>query len=222
MTTKSATAGKSTLDPADREFLDQLHKLGASTVQAICDAMEVTPTAVRQRLGRLMSSGLATRKRVHASRGRPFYQYSVTNAGLQQLGDNYGELALVLWRELSRIGDQRVREAIVEGLRNTFVERYSAGVNADVPLDRLRQLRQALADRGFDVEIDVDRELPVLRENNCPYLELASGDSSICELEQTVFQEILGAEVRLSQCCLDGHRCCEFELVSIGAGSSKP
>ena len=80
---------------------------------------------------------------------------------------------------------------------------------------RLNQLRNVLEERGFKVEIDRQSDLPILREKNCPYLELASNDPSICELEQTVFEEILGTSVTLTQCCLDGHNCCEFEVAQL-------
>ena len=77
--------------------------------------------------------------------------------------------------------------------------------------ERFGRLRSAMADLGYDVETDLSGDLPILRENNCPYLELASSDPSICELEQNVFRRVLGAEVALTQCCLEGHTCCEFQ-----------
>ena len=52
--------------------------------------------------------------------------------------------------------------------------------------------------------------LPILRENNCPYHDLASRDASICDLEQTVFSEVLGIPMERTQCCRDGDQCCEF------------
>ena len=77
------------------------------------------------------------------------------------------------------------------------------------------QLREALDREGFDVETDTrtdgDETLPILREHHCPYHELAAEDRSICELEQSVFEEVLGVPVTLTQCCHDGHNCCEFE-----------
>jgi predicted ArsR family transcriptional regulator len=76
---------------------------------------------------------------------------------------------------------------------------------------RLTELAAALQERGFQVESDNRGLLPVLRENNCPYYELASEDPRICELEQAVFRKVLNADVKLTQCCLDGHSCCEFQ-----------
>ena len=65
---------------------------------------------------------------------------------------------------------------------------------------------------GFEVEIlDTDQGiLPILRENTCPYHDLAAQDASICDLEQTVFAEVLGVPVNRTQCCRDGDRHCEF------------
>lgn len=76
----------------------------------------------------------------------------------------------------------------------------------------LRALRGLLTTLGFDVEVSQlsGELLPILRENNCPYHDLASRDASICDLEQTVFSEVLGVPVNRTQCCRDGDQCCEF------------
>jgi predicted ArsR family transcriptional regulator len=81
-------------------------------------------------------------------------------------------------------------------------------------------LSKSLRERGYDVELGLSDSLPILRENNCPYQELAEEDRGICGLEREVFQEALGAEVKLTQCCLDGHHCCEFEIGSVSAAAS--
>jgi predicted ArsR family transcriptional regulator len=78
----------------------------------------------------------------------------------------------------------------------------------------MQQLQAAMVERGFDVEVQTTRQLPILRENSCPYHELASSDPAICELEQSVFGELLGADVELTKCCLDGHSCCEFHVAA--------
>jgi predicted ArsR family transcriptional regulator len=120
---------------------------------------------------------------------------------------------MILWRELRQIDDPHVREVIFERIREALVDRYGHLVHAESLSDRFRQLGDALLDRGFHVEVDDSGQLPILRENNCPYLELASTDPAICELEKDVFRKVLGSDVELTQCCLDGHSCCEFQPV---------
>ncbi len=203
---------RATLEPADSEFLSQLQRIGPGTVQEICDAAGVTATAVRQRLTRLQGCGLVARERIRHGRGRPHYVYKVTEKGSRHLGDNYGDLALILWRELHAIDDVAVRDQVSKKVREALVSRLGRH-GEGLMRDRLQRLSEALSSRGFDVELDESGHLPILREHNCPYQELAEQDRTICNLERQVFEQSLGVEVRLSQCCLDGDRCCEFEIV---------
>ncbi len=202
---------KSALDLGDREFLDRLHRMGTGTVQEICAALNVTATAVRQRLNRLQSLDFVVRETVRSGRGRPHHAYRLTEAGRRELGENYAELARILWRSVRSITDPAVRTQVMGAVREALVQSYGAGVHAESLQGRFEELGRSLAARGFDVETNSSGSLPILRENNCPYLDLASEDPSICELEQLVFSEILGTSVTLTQCCLDGHHCCEFQ-----------
>lgn len=204
-------AMKAALEQSDSQFLNDLHRIGPHTVQEICSTAGVTATAVRQRLARLQGSGLVARDLVRSGRGRPHYVYRVTEKGLRQLGDNYGDLALILWRAVRGIPDADIRESITTRVRDALVARLGRFGDGAVH-ERLQHLREALLNRGYDVELGSTTELPILRENNCPYQELAEEDRGICDLELEVFRQSLGAEVRLTQCCLDGHHCCEFEV----------
>ena len=53
--------------------------------------------------------------------------------------------------------------------------------------------------------------LPLLTVAECPYPELAEKDRGICAVEKMLFAKLLDEPVRLSQCRLDGHSCCQFE-----------
>lgn len=202
----------SPLDTGDRKFLQRLNRLGEGTVQEICADLGVTATAVRQRLSRLQGAGLVTRDAVREGRGRPYHVYKPTLEGLKELGENYAELAMTLWRAVRRIEPAEVRELVLTNVREELVARYGGKLTAGNLSDRVERLGIDLAEHGFDVEVDTSGELPVLRENNCPYIELANSDAGICELEQSVFTEVVGAPVTLSQCYRDGSHCCEFQV----------
>lgn len=200
------------IDKNDQKFLEQIHRLCGGTVQEICESVGVTATAVRQRLSRLEGQGLIAREAVRAGRGRPHHVYRVSDEGLRHLGENYRDLAMVLWRTLHQIADPKVRSMILGEIRDEFVRRYGR-VAPEGPLeDRIHQLQQELASQGYDVECGEQGALPVLREHSCPYQDLASDDPSICEMETDVFRRILNADVTLTQCCLDGHAHCEFHI----------
>lgn len=212
---------KSPLDPHDRQFLEILQRLEPATVQELCSELGVTATAVRQRLTRLQGRSLVTRRVARQGRGRPHHQYEMTEAGLRELGNNYADLALILWNEVRNIEEPALRDRLVQRIEEGLVEQYGETVEGRSLKDRVRQLIAALVERGFDVEADSSGELPILRENHCPYWELATVDSRICHLEQAVFSRVLGTELTLTHCCLNGDSCCEFEPVSAEDESSE-
>src|SRR5262245_25897457 len=134
---------KTVLEQADIQFLNELHRIGPRTVPEIGSAIGVTATAIRQRLLRLQGNGFVARELVRTGRGRPHYVYRVTEKGLRQLGDNYGDLALILWREIRNIPDPAVREAITRRIRDALVSRL--GRFGDGKLhDRMQRLGDSL------------------------------------------------------------------------------
>ncbi len=206
------------IQPGDRQFLEHLHEMGGGTVQEICREQGVTATAVRHRLVRLQEAGFVGRELVPSRRGRPHHVYRVTRDALREMGDNYAELAQILWREIRNIEEPAIRERLANRVENALVDQIRK-VSATAPLNvRVAELAADLRERGFQVETDTSGLLPILRENNCPYHELASADPGICELEQAVFRRVLNADVRLTQCCLNGHSCCEFQTAEPTAG----
>ncbi|GAB4137330.1 MAG: winged helix DNA-binding protein [Planctomycetaceae bacterium] len=204
---------KPKIDPRDRQFLDNLHRLGGGTIQEICKNQGVTATAIRMRIARLQGLGYISREPERTGRGRPRYIYKPTEAGLRELGENYSELALILWSAIREVDDPAARSLLLKNVQNEMVARYGRSVRSEDVSSRIQELGGELKSRGFDVEVESSESgLPILRENNCPYLELASKDPGICELEQQVFEQILGTPVELACCSLDGGNCCEFHM----------
>src|SRR5262245_52839684 len=95
-------------DPTDRCLLEGMRRRGHVTVGDCAVLASVTATAVRQRLNRLMAEGLVERSTQAAGRGRPKHVYSLTESGRSILGQNYAELATVLWQELKSYEDRAV------------------------------------------------------------------------------------------------------------------
>lgn len=204
-------------EETDHEFLSQLQRQSPVTVQGLCDALGVTATAVRQKLLRFQAEGFVSRREVKQDRGRPCFEYLLTEKGLKELGDDHAEIAAILWRQILQIRESDVRQSVLNGVKTALVDRFGVCDSSPSLAGRLQVLTTRMAEQGFDLEYDPGSDptdLPILREHNCPYHELAAEDSSICDLEQSVFSELLGVPVELSSCRLDGHQCCEFQVGS--------
>lgn len=197
--------------PSDSTLLDLLRRNSSLSIGELADALEVTATAVRQRLNRLMGQGLVQRSLVRAGRGRPSHAYELTGLGRKQAGSNFSDLAIVLWQELREVKDLEVRRGLLERLCRRLAERYSDQVKGESVGERMASLAELFQQRRIPLEVESHDGLPVLNALACPYPDLAEKDRSICSLERLLFSELAGETLRLTECRLDGDACCRFE-----------
>jgi predicted ArsR family transcriptional regulator len=72
-------------------------------------------------------------------------------------------------------------------------------------------LARLLARRQIPVSVEGHPDNPVLTEHACPYPKLAEQDQGICNMEQMMFSELLGQNIELTQCRLQGGSECRFQ-----------
>jgi predicted ArsR family transcriptional regulator len=198
---------------SDSVVLDLLRQRDEMTVAQLAKSLDVTATAVRQRLSRLLGQGLVERRVVKASRGRPSHYYALTDRGRRQTGDNFSDLAIALWDEVRAVRDPEVRRGLVQRVAQRMAEKYADQVTGETVGERMEALAGVYRNRQIPLEVNHDgqKSLPVLTALACPYPELAEKDRSVCAMERMMFAELLDADLRLSQCRLDGGACCTFE-----------
>jgi len=183
-------------------------------IAEMTERLGVTPTAIRNRLTRLVESGMVERRAEPGGRGRPKHVYRASVAAQKMLGQNYADLAVVLWGEMMRtVEDRKLRRVLFGRITERLAEVYRAQVTGVEWERRLVELGSVLHDRGIETEVTRGDpgSLPVLKQHSCPYYELAEVDRAVCAMERKMFEKVLGHGLRLSQCRLDGHRSCDFE-----------
>src|SRR4029079_12402800 len=97
------------VESSDVSLLDLLRKHGPLSVAQLQAEMQVTATAVRQRLVRLLARGDIERHTERLTRGRPAHRYGLTEKGRRRSGANFSDLAMALWQEVREIKDPQVR-----------------------------------------------------------------------------------------------------------------
>jgi predicted ArsR family transcriptional regulator len=205
-------------ESSDRRLLDLIRREGPLDVAEMGRQLGVTPTAIRNRLTRLVGSGLVERRCLTGGRGRPKFTYQASAEAHKRLGQNYADLAVALWDEMMRtVEDRKLRRLLFARIIDRLADLYRAQVYGQEWEGRMVQLGTILHDRGIEAEVTWASEggPPVLKQHSCPYYELAEVDHAICALERKMFEKVLGRSLRLSQCRLDGHRSCDFEAKPI-------
>jgi predicted ArsR family transcriptional regulator len=198
-------------ETSDSGLIELLRVGGSQTVADLAAATQVTQTAVRQRLTRLMAQGLVCREAVKAERGRPSHRYQLTEKARRQAGSNFADLAVVLWQEIRSVREPEIRRNLLKRITDAMAARYRQRILGTTLLERMRSLKDLFAERGVPFAVEQAETLPILTARDCPYPELAEQDRGICAMEKMLFSELLDQPVRLSQCRLDGHNCCQFQ-----------
>lgn len=196
--------------PIDNDVADLLREHGQMTISALARHLEVTATAVRQRLSRLIDAGWVSRKAVSEGRGRPSHQYSLTDLGRRQAGGNFADLAFALWEEIRAIPDLNVRRGLLQRIASRMAETYA--VAGKSTREKMQVVAKLFGERDIPISVGSKGELPVLTARSCPYPDLAEQDRSICAMEKMMFSEMVGEKLHLSECRLDGGNCCTFEV----------
>jgi DeoR family suf operon transcriptional repressor len=199
---------------SDQTLLDLLRSNGPMSVAELRTAMKVTATAVRQRLVRLLGRGDIQRHAERLTRGRPAHRYALTDQGRRRSAANFTDLAMALWHEVREIKDPEVRRGLLQRISGRLAKLYAGQVRGSSIEEKMESLAEMFRERQIPIEVDRSRELPLLRATACPYPDLAEQDRTVCSMERIMFSELLGTNVRLSDCRLDGHNCCTFEPVS--------
>lgn len=197
----------------DAAVIDILRLRDSQRIGELAEALGVTATAVRQRLDRLMRAGLVERSAVSGPRGRPAHAYRLTEAGRKIGGDNFRDLALVLWREIRSVRDVSIRSGLMGRIGSALAETYRPRVSGASAAERLESVAEMLRGRNICCSVEMaagDGRLPVLTSHACPYPDLAEHDRGICAAERLMLQELVGTDVRLAECRLDSGSVCRF------------
>ena len=151
------------LVPSDVALLDLLRQESQLSIAQFARAMEVTATAVRQRLNRLMAQGFVERSTVKSGRGRPSHRYELTSSGRRRTGENFGDLAIALWQEVREIKDPEVRRGLIERLSKRLAKLYAGQIRGSTLEEKMQSLADIFSQRRIPFEVNQVNALPVLK-----------------------------------------------------------
>jgi predicted ArsR family transcriptional regulator len=193
------------------QIVEYLQRRSPATIKELEDLLGITTTAVRQHLNTLQAEGYVERRLVHAGVGRPHHVYCTTARTQELFACHCDDLALTLLEEVFQLEGAERTAQLLERVGERLAGKYTSAVQASLLHDRVSQLADALNGHGVLADAAVG-EVITLRTYNCPFHELAQDHPEICEMDRGMLQKVLGAEVQLSECMLEGHSGCVFTV----------
>ena len=209
----SADVGDAAIRPVDQLVLDLLRKEPGLTVTDLVDRLEVTATAVRLRTDRLEQMALIRRGKRPTSRGRPVFEYSLTDAGWRHVGVNYRELAVAMWEAIHSVPDEATRRAVVGAVAKRMGEAYAERLPVGPTPQRLEAMVGLLREQKIPARLDL--ESLTLEVQACPFPDLSDDEQhGICELEREALSVAVGLPMHLTCCRSDGGHCCQYRIAA--------
>ncbi len=153
---------------SDAGLLALLRIAGPLSVSELADAMEVTATAVRQRLVRLLSQSSIQREATWHGRGRPRHRYWLTEKGMGLTGSNFTNLAATLWQESCQSHDPELCRQTLRRIARALASGYAEQITGETPAERMESLARLLRQRQSPVSAENESQGAVLTEHAGP------------------------------------------------------
>lgn len=169
------------------------------TVEELTRGLGLTRTAVTTQLAALQAEGLVVRRGLRAGRRRPSAVYALTPKADVLFPKAYEGFAALLLDELKREGPGPLR-ALLRRVGNRWISRDLPRVAGLRGAARLEKVRDILAERGFLPALERAGGGYVLREHNCPVMELAYRHEEVCEMVHRWLEALTGTPMVRVKC----------------------
>jgi predicted ArsR family transcriptional regulator len=205
------------------QILEHLQRHGSATIKELEELLGVTTNAVRQHLATLQVDGYVERQRVSTGVGRPHHAYSMTNHAHELFACHCDDLALSLLEEVFDLEGRERTLMLLDRVGDRLARKYFESVRSDVLRERVKELAAAFHRQGVLTEIIhptphpdsqyAESEVIILKAYTCPYHELSQEHREICEMDEKLIRKVLGADVSLTGCMMEGgHTGCSFHI----------
>ena len=202
-------------ETATWQIVEYLQRNGSATIKELEQLLGVTTTAVRQHLNNLQAEGYIERKAIHDGVGRPHHTYTTAAKAHELFACHCDDLALTLLEEVFALEGQERTNQLLARVGARLASRYKPAVRSTILQERVRELAGVLNTRGVLTDVmSQDENTIILKTYNCPYHELAQEHREICDMDEQMLQSVLGSEVNLGSCIMDGHAGCSFVVTA--------
>ena len=201
-------------------ILEHLQRAGTASIKELEVVLGVTTTAVRQHLVALHADGYIQRRSIHSGVGRPHHAYELTSKAQELFGCHCDDLALTLLEEVFHLEGKDRTTILLDRVGERLAQKYANSVRSTVLQDRVEELASTLYERGVIADVsttenDAGDNTIILQTFNCPYHELAQDHREICDMDQKMIRQVLGSDVDLTECMMDGHGSCTFVVSDV-------
>lgn len=201
---------KSHQEPSTRRsIMIMLKTQGPFSVSELARELNITEMAVRRHIHTLDQEGLLITETVRIPTGRPFLRFRLSERAEEHFPHNYHQLALDLLSEL----DEDAVAVLFEGRKQKLLSRYQSIADTQDHKERVATLTDIQHHGGYMARYEQQSEDQyTIYEYNCPINQIANRYDIACQCEQQLFEQLLQADVKRTECIAKGGHCCVYQI----------
>lgn len=196
-----------------QDLLLTLKRTGGARAEELADALEITPSAVRQHLSALAGEGLVAHEERRGGPGRPKHVYKLTESAEALFPKRYGDLAAELL-EYVEDADPKLVERLFAKRRQRRIANAKSRLAGRPFAEQVAELTQILDEDGYLAAVEpTDDGSYRIVEHNCAILEVARKYGHACSSELEFIRKVLPtATVERVQHMMAGAHVCAYEV----------
>jgi DeoR family suf operon transcriptional repressor len=193
-------------------ILEYLKKNGQATVDELADVLDLTSVTVRHHLDILRGEELVAEPiiRRRTSRGRPQYQFALTEKASVHFPKRYDDLAQKVLSEVKASASPQLVNVIFEGVAARLSAEAPHPTAHETLPRRLNRAVQFLSERGYVAHWEKSAEGYLLHTSNCPYEALAAQHTELCNIDLVLVGNLLGLVPQRVQRLAEGAPSCAY------------
>jgi len=193
-----------------QHILEILKRRNQTTIEELCEALNLTPVTVRHHLEILRSEGLVEAPQVkhRSTPGRPQYVYTLTEAANDLFPKNYHTFANLMITELCERLEPAELDRLLRGMADRMAADALKPADGETLEQRLSRLVDFLNSKGYIAQWEKVDDSYYLHVNNCPYRDVSREHVQICVMDMTLVSKLLdAAPERISWMAAGEYRC---------------
>jgi DeoR family suf operon transcriptional repressor len=183
-----------------------------ATINELAEVVGINGISVRHHLVKLQAEGLIAAEEQRHGVGRPRFVYHLTKQGLEKFPTNFLRFVELLLSKLQDVLTPKQLSEVYESIGKEQADSLRSVLEGSTLNDQIKSLSDELGYLGYRLDTQKDGDDLLLRNQNCPYRQIAVSNPEICRVDETMFTELLGRPVSHESCIAKSDPACIYRI----------
>lgn len=191
-----------------------LERKHGQSADELANALDISRSAVHQHLSVLAGAGYVEKTSQAPKGGRPGFAWRLSERGVHLFPKQYAMFAELLIGGLKDSLGSEGLSGSMQALGRLLGEQNLHRMKGKAPAERVEELARIMRELGYQsrTEPEPASELPLIDARNCIWHDLARRHREVCELDISLMETLLDADVEHAECMVRGGGACRFRV----------